>query len=841
MSPESTSTSSATPPSAAARSGRRRRCRAAPPGRRPASPSNATAVSGEATTTSGSAPSARPPRPPSRPCGGRAAGGGAWASRNASACLGRRPSRLLRATSRSRVADGWGARIRTWDHGTKTRCLTAWPRPIEGRILPRRGGGRSASAPVARQSDEGDDREQHDDDDRDQRKTKAATTGTTTSATLGERGDPRQLRARPDERPSRPSRRRRATDPATASTTTHQAIPPASTTIPSIAATASAILHAVAPEPAAARLSPCSITRSLIAASTVPARRRHAGAPACPQARRAASRALPRRREEPVDGRAGAADVGAERSQRASSSGERRRREVVRRAARARSPGARRAPARRAARRALLEAGRAAALVEAPVDRAASTPSPRRPVEQEHRRSPAAGRAARAPSRRRGRAAGPSRGRTARPPRASPRARAAARRRAASRQRRVREAQRRGRVRAAAAETCRDRDPLRRCVTRQRGSTPRLARERSRARRTIVSSANPSTRSPSAGSSCDRRRASTRWSTVATSCLPSGRSGPTTSARLIFAGAGARVLMASERLGQRDELAGLERLGARRRPAGRSPRAPRPRARASRRRRAASAFGERLAAVGERALDDAATPASSPAPRPAGTRRARSRRSAAAGRRSARPGGSRFARAVELDEHGHGAVGLRRRDGEEPVGDLALHHHAPAAPRVGSPSGSRRPAASRCCTAGSRRASSAAGASDARSSRERVAEDELDVRRPASARARLGSSERSSSTAWTSADAVGEVARQHAETRADLEHDVVRLELGEPADHAEDVLVDEEVLAERLLRRDGWHAHGRPNAAVALASICAASSAGVLAAHVGEHANVWTT
>ena len=30
----------------------------------------------------------------------------------------------------SRV-DGWGARIRTWDRGTKTRCLTAWLRPIE--------------------------------------------------------------------------------------------------------------------------------------------------------------------------------------------------------------------------------------------------------------------------------------------------------------------------------------------------------------------------------------------------------------------------------------------------------------------------------------------------------------------------------------------------------------------------------------------------------------------------------------------------------------------------------------------------------------------------------------
>src|SRR6476646_9091637 len=24
----------------------------------------------------------------------------------------------------------WGARIRTWDRGTKTRCLTTWPRPM---------------------------------------------------------------------------------------------------------------------------------------------------------------------------------------------------------------------------------------------------------------------------------------------------------------------------------------------------------------------------------------------------------------------------------------------------------------------------------------------------------------------------------------------------------------------------------------------------------------------------------------------------------------------------------------------------------------------------------------
>src|SRR5690242_2211382 len=27
------------------------------------------------------------------------------------------------------IAEGWGARIRTWDRGSKVRCLTAWPHP----------------------------------------------------------------------------------------------------------------------------------------------------------------------------------------------------------------------------------------------------------------------------------------------------------------------------------------------------------------------------------------------------------------------------------------------------------------------------------------------------------------------------------------------------------------------------------------------------------------------------------------------------------------------------------------------------------------------------------------
>ena len=52
---------------------------------------------------------------------------------------------------------GWGARIRTWDHGTKARCLTTWPRPSESgrRVYPdgavdpaRVSGGRAGARPA---------------------------------------------------------------------------------------------------------------------------------------------------------------------------------------------------------------------------------------------------------------------------------------------------------------------------------------------------------------------------------------------------------------------------------------------------------------------------------------------------------------------------------------------------------------------------------------------------------------------------------------------------------------------------------------------------------------------
>ena len=47
-----------------------------------------------------------------------------------------------------------------------------------------------------------------------------------------------------------------------------------------------------------------------------------------------------------------------------------------------------------------------------------------------------------------------------------------------------------------------------------------------------------------------------------------------------------------------------------------------------------------------------------------------------------------------------------------------------------------------------------------------------------------------------------EVLAQHAQPPADLEHDVGRLELGGATDHSEDVVVDQEVLAELAVGAD---------------------------------------
>src|SRR4029079_11841128 len=73
-----------------------------------------------------------------------------------------------------------------------------------------------------------------------------------------------------------------------------------------------------------------------------------------------------------------------------------------------------------------------------------------------------------------------------------------------------------------------------------------------------------------------------------------------------------------------------------------------------------------------------------------------------------------------------------------------------------------------------------------------------------------------------------------------LEHDVVAFELGEPADHAEDVLVDEEVLTERLPRCDG-HDGESANAALAFASICRSRASTAVPRTSARTASVWRT
>ena len=140
VSPDSTSTSPAYPASAG-------------PAARAASPvpsgscctatvtsrsANASRPEGEATTTTGSAPvaSALPITQSTR-----------RRPRIGWKCLGTderirvpRPPAMIRAASggsgmsSSRQRDGWGARIRTWDRGTKTRCLTTWLRPTAARV-----------------------------------------------------------------------------------------------------------------------------------------------------------------------------------------------------------------------------------------------------------------------------------------------------------------------------------------------------------------------------------------------------------------------------------------------------------------------------------------------------------------------------------------------------------------------------------------------------------------------------------------------------------------------------------------------------------------------------------
>ena len=169
---------------------------------------------------------------------------------------------------------------------------------------------------------------------------------------------------------------------------------------------------------------------------------------------------------------------------------------------------------------------------------------------------------------------------------------------------------------------------------------------------------------------------------------------------------------------------------------------------------------------------------------------------------AARHGEAACRRGEKPQLDGVGAVLLVARGRGHAVGDLGLHHdgrrcRARAAPgrSAGRPWPPRRRAGwRRAPSAGRRARTSSAGATATASAR-------TTARRGHSAvvSASAGSSCASRSTATTAPACVAERDGERAEAGADLEHGLVAGERGELEDAADDVVVDEEVLAERLL------------------------------------------
>ena len=88
-------------------------------------------------------------------------------------------------------------------------------------------------------------------------------------------------------------------------------------------------------------------------------------------------------------------------------------------------------------------------------------------------------------------------------------------------------------------------------------------------------------------------------------------------------------------------------------------------------------------------------------------------------------------------------------------------------------------------------------------------------------------------------DPVREKVREDAEARPDLQHDVVGAQFREPSDHPEDVPVDQEVLAELLLRKRPGHAS--ENALAAFSSSRRPSAAASSPRASARALTVWTT
>ena len=312
--------------------------------------------------------------------------------------------------------------------------------------------------------------------------------------------------------------------------------------------------------------------------------------------------------------------------------------------------------------------------------------------------------------------------------------------------------------------------------------------------------------------------------------------GPTTSARLIFAGAGAPDHR--QGLGERDELVRRELLGAR---VGRlADRRERRRGLVARREAGErERVRERLPPVGERGLDEPLElRPKRPAARRARTRRAPSRRSAAGGTPSARPGGSRSSR----------------------VASWTRTETAPYAFVRGS--AKNRSATSRCTITHQR---SSDGMPSRLSTTSGVAtlygqvRDELRRRAARARRGRARARRRSESTLSRPPsasrelrleraveldrvdvrDPVGEVAGQDAEARARP-----RARRRPPASSASRPMTPRMFSSTRKCWPSaffGVDVHGSPKAAARVRVVCAASSSGSSPRASASAAIVWTT
>ena len=191
----------------------------------------------------------------------------------------------------------------------------------------------------------------------------------------------------------------------------------------------------------------------------------------------------------------------------------------------------------------------------------------------------------------------------------------------------------------------------------------------------------------------------------------------------------------------------------------------------------------------------------------------------------------------ELYEHRDGAVGLRRRLGEETVRHFPLHHHAPEldAGEAGKALNDQRGGD---VVREVRHQLRRVGRDPGEVELQGVAKPKVDVRSAGQTRGQARLQRAVELDRVHSTNPVCEVLGEDAEARADLQHDVLLPELGEPADHAEDVLVDEEVLPKLLLRAD---AHESANAADAFASIRRPSSSASSARVSASAAIVCTT